>query len=87
MGTSYFEFPNITLIPNTNGYAAWTIAAVLRSSSTMQKWTLGGSPTGVAVAGTSQHIGNRGVMLIKLKSFITMMDILSQEHQLQDRVL
>lgn len=60
MGTSYFEFPNITLIPNANGYSAWTIAAVLRSTATLQKWTLGGSPTGVAVAGTSQHIGNRG---------------------------
>lgn len=55
MGSSYFEFPNINLTPATNGYSAWTIAAVMRSSSTLQKWSLGGSPTG-----SSQNIGNRG---------------------------
>lgn len=60
MGTSYFEFPNVTLIPYTNGYSAWTIAAVFRCTSTIGKFSLGGSPAGVAVAGTSQHIGNRG---------------------------
>ena len=60
MGSSYFEFPNITLIPNANGYSAWTIAAVFRTTSNISKYALGGSPTGVAVAGTSMHIGNRG---------------------------
>ncbi len=62
MGSSYFEFPNINLTPSTNGFAAWTIAAVMRSSSTLQKWSLGGSPVGA-----SQNIGNRGAAANQLE--------------------
>jgi hypothetical protein len=53
MGTSYFEFPNINLIPLSNSYSAWTIAAVFRTSSSNQKWSLLGSPVG-----SSQILGS-----------------------------
>lgn len=55
MGSSYFEHPNINLTPSSNGYAAWTIAAVFRTTGTSQKFSLIGSPSGA-----SQIIGNAG---------------------------
>lgn len=55
MGSSFFEFPNINLIPTSNSASAWTIAAVFRTTSSTLKFSLGGSPVG-----SSQNIGNRG---------------------------
>ena len=52
MGSSYLEFPNVALVPYANGYASWTIAAVLRNS-TNAKYSLLGSPTG-----SSQIVGS-----------------------------
>jgi hypothetical protein len=52
MATSYLEFPNINLTPNSNGYASWTIAAVLRNYNNA-KYSLIGSPTG-----SSQIVGS-----------------------------
>lgn len=59
MGSSYFEFPFFNITPYANGYAAWTFAVVMRTTSYMQKWSLLGSPTGSSqIVGSAQRASN-----------------------------
>jgi hypothetical protein len=59
MGSSYFEFPLFNITPYANGYAAWTFAVVMRTSTNMQKWSLLGSPTGSSqIVGSANRAAN-----------------------------